>query len=151
MTSAAGTFRRWLHNSGGGEGGAYAALTSPGDDKATYAATKRGGLETVTREMILNDDVNAIRRIPAELALAAGNTLYEFVFDFFRTNPTVAPGALHASSNHRRVDATQFAAHRLARSCGGAPAVLRMGVSPATVLIPFELETAYNLFVRNQN
>ena len=28
----------------------------------------------------------------------------------------------------------------------------RMGVSPATVLIPFELqETAYNLFVRNQN
>ncbi|MBK6402094.1 MAG: hypothetical protein IPP18_10730 [Rhodocyclaceae bacterium] len=140
------------------EGGAYAALTSPGDDKATYAATKRGGLETVTREMILNDDVNAIRRIPAELALAAGNTLYEFVFDFFRTNPTVWDAvalyhASHANLFTAALDATQFAAHRLAMvKQARAGSAKRMGVSPATVLIPFELqETAYNLFVRNQN
>lgn len=140
------------------QGDPYAALTSPGDDKATYAIAKRGGTETVTREMILNDDVNAIRRLPVELAMAAGNTLYEFVFDFFRTNPVIHDGlalyhATHANLFTAALDATSFAAHRLAmvkqtRAGSGK----RMGVSPAAVLVPFELqEAAYNLFVRNQN
>ncbi len=141
-----------------GESSSYAPLSTPGDNKATYQAAKRGGLETVTREMILNDDVNAIRRIPAELAMAAGNTLYEFVFDFFRTNPVVWDGlalyhASHGNLFAAALDATQFAAHRLAmvkqvRAGSGK----RMGVSPATILVPFELQdVAFNLFIRNQN
>lgn len=140
------------------EGGAYNALTSPGDDKATYAAAKRGGTESVTREMILADDVNAIRRIPTELALSAANTLYEFVFDFFRSNASIYDGvalyhATHSNLFTAALDATSFAAHRLAmlkqtRSGSGK----RLAVGPATVLVPFELqETAFNLFVRNQN
>lgn len=140
------------------QGDPYAALASPGDDKATYAIAKRGGIETVTREMILNDDVNAIRRIPVELALAAGNTLYEFVFDFFRTNPVIYDGlalyhATHGNLFTTALDATSFAAHRLGmvrqvRSGSGK----RLGVGPAAVLVPFELqEVAYNLFVRGQN
>lgn len=140
------------------EGGPYNPLSSPGDDKATYAASKRGGTETVTREMILNDDVNGIRRIPVELALAAGNTLYEFVFDFFRTNPVVWDGValFHATHNNLftgALSASEFAAHRLAmvkqtRAGSGK----RLGASPSSILVPFELqEAAYNLFVRNQN
>ena len=140
------------------EGGAYNALTSPGDDKATYAISKRGGTETVTREMILNDDVSAIRRIPQELALAAGNTLYEFVFDFYRSNPTTWDGlalyhATHGNLFTAALSATEYAAHRLAMlKQTRAGSSKRMGVSPAAILVPFELqETAYNLFVRNQN
>lgn len=140
------------------EGGAYAALGSPSDDKATYAASKRGGLETVTREMILNDDVNAIRRIPVELALAAGNTLYEFVFDFYRTNPVIWDTVAlyhgtHANLFTAALDAAQFATHRLAMvKQTRAGSAKRMGLTPATVLVSFEnQETAYNLFVRNQN
>lgn len=140
------------------EGAAYGALTSPGDDKANFGIAKRGGTETVTREMILNDDVGAIREIPKELALSAANTLYEFVFDFFRTNPVAWDGlalyhATHANLFAATLDATSFAAHRQAmvkqtRAGSGK----RMGVSPATVLVPFELqETAFNLFIRNQN
>lgn len=140
------------------QGGAYTALTSPSDAKATYAVTKRGGTETVTREMILNDDVNAIRRIPTELALAGANTLYEFVFDFFRTNPAIYDTlalyhATHGNLFTAALDATSFAAHRQAmvkqvRAGSGK----RLGVGPAAILVPFELQdTAYNLFVRNQN
>ena len=44
------------------ESGPYVALTSPSDEKATYAAAKRGGSESVTLEMIKNDDVGAIQR-----------------------------------------------------------------------------------------
>lgn len=140
------------------QGAAYTALTSPGDDKATYAVSKRGGTEDVTLEAIRNDDVQALRRIPVELALAAKNTLYEFVFDFYRTNPTVydTVALYHATHNNlftAALSAAEFATHRLAmlkqtRSGSGK----RLATGPASILVPFELqETAYNLFVRNQN
>jgi hypothetical protein len=137
---------------------AYTALTSPSDDKATYAVSKRGGTESVTLEMIKNDDVGAIARIPTELALAAANTLYEFVFDFFRTNPNAWDGVAlyHASHNNlfsAAFSASEYAKHRLAmlkqtRVGSGK----RLATPPKFVLLPFELEEAgYNAFVRNQN
>lgn len=140
------------------QGGDYTALTSPGDDKATYAVTKRGGTEDVTLEALKNDDVQSLRRIPVELALASKNTLYEFVFDFFRSNPTIYDAkalyhADHANLFTAALSAAEFAAHRLAmlkqtRAGSGK----RLATGPASLLVPFELqELAYNLFVRNQN
>lgn len=136
----------------------YTALTSPGDLKATYTATKRGGLETVSLEAIKNDDVRAIRRIPQEMALAAANTLYEFVMDFYRTNPTIydSIALYHASHSNLftvALSATEYASHRLSMAKQTRlSSSKRRGVTPARVLVPFDLqETAYNLFVRNQN
>lgn len=140
------------------QGAPYTALTSPPDEKATYAVTKRGGTEDLTLEMIRNDDVGAIRRIPTELALAAANTLYEFVFDFIRTNPTIydSVALFHATHNNlgtSALDATSFAAARLAMiNQVRAGSLKKLNIGPSTVLVPFELqETAYNLFVRGQN
>ncbi|HSV81485.1 MAG TPA: hypothetical protein VLK85_19995 [Ramlibacter sp.] len=140
------------------EGADYVALTSPGDDKATYAATKRGGTETVTLETILNDDVQAIRRIPVELALAAKNTLYEFVWDFYRTNPNIHDGAALYTVGRGNLftvalSAAEFAIHRLAMlKQTRAGSAKRQATPPAILAVPFELEeTAFNLFVRNQN
>jgi hypothetical protein len=140
------------------QSGAYTALSSPSDAKSTYAVRKRGGTEDVTLEAIKNDDVNALRRIPQELAIAAANTLYEFVFDFYRTNPTAFDGVAlyHASHNNLFVtalDAAQFAAHRLAMvKQTRAGSSKRLGVTPRRVLVPYDLaETAYNLFVRGTN
>lgn len=140
------------------QGGAYSALTSPSDDKATYAVTKRGGTEDVTLESIINDDVQVIRRIPLELALAAKNTLYEFVFDFYSTNPAIHDTKAlyhvdHANLFTAALSAAEFAAHRLAMlKQTRAGSAKRLATGPKSVLVPFELqETAYNLFVRNQN
>jgi hypothetical protein len=137
---------------------AYAAMTSPGDEKATYAVAKRGGLETVTLEAIKNDDVQAIRRIPVEMALSAGNTLYEFVFDFYRNSPVIYDGlALYAAGHNNllttALSAAEFAAHRLLMvKQTRAGSSKRLGVEPRIFLGSWDLqETAYNLFVRNQN
>lgn len=140
------------------QGAGYTALATPGDDKATYAVAKRGGTEDVTLEAIKNDDVQALRRIPVELALAAKNTLYEFVFDFFRSNPAIYDTKAlyhvdHANLFTVALSAAEFSAHRLAmlkqtRAGSGK----RLATGPAAILVPFELqETAFNLFVRNQN
>ncbi len=40
------------------------------DTRETYTPAKRGNLVVVTREAILNDDLEAIRRIPTKLAIA---------------------------------------------------------------------------------
>jgi len=140
------------------QGASYTALSSPGDEEATYAVAKRGGTEDVTLEAITNDDVQAIRRIPQELALSAKNTLYEFVFDFFRTNPVIydAVTLFHASHNNLFVapfSAAEVSAHRLAmlkqnRFGSGK----RLVTAPRSLLVPFELqEAAINLFNRNTN
>lgn len=140
------------------ERGAYGALTTPGDGKATYAVAKRGGTESVSLETIKNDDVGLLRRMPGELNLAASNTLSEFVFDFFRTNPAIhdTKALYHADHGNlftAALSANEFAAHRLAMlKQTRAGSNKRNAVSPAILLVPFELqELAYDLFVRGEN
>lgn len=140
------------------QGAPYTALSSPGDDKATYAVTKRGGTEDVTLEAIRNDDVQSIRRIPIELALAAKHTLYEFVFDFFRANGVIydTKALYHVDHNNLftvAFSAAEYSAHRLSmlkqtRSGSGK----RLATPPKTLLVPFELEeSAFNAFQRATN
>lgn len=84
------------------EGAPYQPLTSPGDEEVTYALEKKGGTDDLTMEMIANDDLGAITRIPRGLGLAAARTLHNFVWDFILTNPTIYDSVtlFHASHNN---------------------------------------------------
>lgn len=140
------------------EAAAYAAVTSPTDDVAKYSASKRGGLEKITLEMIKNDDVGAIRQIPVKLARAAKRTLSKFAFNLIVSNPTLGDSKTLFHSDHSNLgsdalSAASFTARRLAmmkQKEAGSNEVL--SIPPAYLLVPPELEeTAYNLFVRNTN
>jgi hypothetical protein len=72
-----------------GEQGTYQNLTSPTDEQESFAVTKKGGLEDYTFEMMKNDDVGALRRIPRALARAAQETLFRGVFDILEDNDTL--------------------------------------------------------------
>ena len=74
------------------ESGAYPGLSSPTDNKQKYAVTKRGGTEKITLEMMANDDVSIVTKIPGKMVKAAKRTLARFVFDFFKNNPNLADG-----------------------------------------------------------
>jgi hypothetical protein len=140
------------------QGAPYTELTSPTDEKATYGVTKRGGTETVTLEMIKNDDVGAIQRIPVKLARAAKRTLGKFAFDFIRTNPTIYDSVAffhndHANLGSAAFDATAYAAARLAmmkqteKDSGD-----RLGIGPAFILVSADGEAgAHDVFARNTN
>ncbi len=140
------------------ENGGYAALTTPTDEKAAYAVTKRGGIETISLEAIANDDANAIRRIPQQMGMAAARTLYEFVFDFMRTNALVYDGVALAAAGHNNLGvaalgAASFAASRLRmQKQTDFGSTKRLGLVLRHVVVPAELEElGFDMFVRGTN
>lgn len=140
------------------EGADYTALTSPTDEEAEYTVSKRGGLESITLEMIKNDDVGAVARIPGKLARAAKRTLAKFVTDFIRTNPTIYDTKTLFHADHKNLgtaalSATSYAAARLAMvSQAEYGSTDSIGVGPSNIWLPFTLEeTAFNLFQRATN
>lgn len=71
----------------------YPELGFPTDSEATYAVLTKGGLITVTRRMIIDDDLKILSGIPKRVGKAAGHTLNQFVFDLmlgFTTGINVA-------------------------------------------------------------
>jgi len=127
------------------EGGAYTALTSPTDEEATYAVPKRGGTEDLTLEMIINDDVGGVRKIPQRLGRGAARTLYEFVFDFIKDNPTIYDAvalfhATHANLGTNALDATNLLAsrNRMIKQTE-LTSGKRLGILPKYGLVPPEL------------
>ena len=135
------------------EGADYQPLASPGDEEATYKAGKRGGTEDVTLEMIKNDDVGAIRRIPTKLSRAAKRTLAKFVFDFLRANPVIydTKALFHADHGNlftAALSKAELAAHRLAMlKQTELSSNDRIGITPSRLIVPVELqEAAVDLF-----
>lgn len=95
------------------QGAPYQPLTSPTNEEVTYAINKRGGTEDLTLEMIANDDVRAISRIPQKLGLAASQTLYRFVWDLIATNPTLYDSVALFNSAHANTTSTALSGSAL--------------------------------------
>lgn len=134
------------------EAGPYTALTSPGDEEATYAITKRGGTEDLTLETIANDDLGAMRQIPVRLARAAAQTLHEFSFDFLATNPTIYDSVAlfhgtHSNLGSAALDATTLTAGRVAMlKQADMSNSKRLAIRPRFLVVPIDLEkSAYEL------
>lgn len=138
------------------QGGPYNPLTSPGDEKVSWTPTKRGGTEDLTRELILNDDVSAVQRIPTRMARAAAMTLHEFIYDFVRpsVNPVIYDGKALYHADHANIGSSALAADGVAL----AAARLRMkkqtmltngkriGIRAGFLIVPSDLEQiAYGL------
>ncbi len=59
----------------------YADLGFANESSQLYALATKGGMVTVTRRMVINDDTKALQRIPSAVGKAAARTLNQFVFD----------------------------------------------------------------------
>jgi len=140
------------------EGSPYLALESPPTESASFALTKRGGTETITLEMIRNDNSGAIKLVPKRLADAAKRTLAHFVLDFLRTNPVIYDGITLFHNTHGNLGEDALSASGLvaARAAIRGRTELgsddRLGLDIRYLFVPLELEeTAANLFVRGTN
>lgn len=128
------------------QGSPYAALTSPTDEEATYSVSKRGGTEQLTIEMIANDDVGAVRRIPQKLARSAAQTLYEFVFDFLATNATIYDSVALIASGHSNIVTTAMTTSNIAalrlkmKNQADMSNSKRIGLKARYLFVPNDLE-----------
>ncbi|MBN2427108.1 MAG: hypothetical protein JXK94_02100 [Deltaproteobacteria bacterium] len=66
----------------------YPDLAEVGDERIDYALNQKGGIITVTRKMILNDDVRALQRVISRLPRAARRTLAKRCWGKFINNAT---------------------------------------------------------------
>lgn len=72
--------------------GTYQELATPTDEVIAYTPFKKGGLVSISREAILNDDVGFVRKFPVLIALSAARTIHGFVFGLITGNPTLDDG-----------------------------------------------------------
>lgn len=128
------------------QGGPYLGMTSPTDEEVTYSPTKRGGTEQITMEMIKNDDVGVIRRIPSKLARAAAQTLHEFVWDFLANNSNVYDSVALAASGHSNIVTTALSEATISslrlkiKQQADLSNSKRIGLAARYLIVPSELE-----------
>ena len=129
------------------ENAAYTNL-SWDDTRETYTPAKRGNLVVVTREAILNDDLEAIRRIPTKLAIAAATTINEFVYGLLTDNPQLADNSKvfddGSQTSHKNRGTAALAAASLQTAITQMmkqtnSAGKRLGVKPRYLLLPPDL------------
>src|SRR5579884_9912 len=125
---------------------AYTAVTLT-DSAATYVPQKRGNLVTVSREVIINDDLQAVKQIPTKLAVAAAYTLAEFVYAFLSGNPNIYDGnALFTSgAPHNNLGASALSTSAMQTGVTAMReqtnyAGKRIGLRPRFLIVPPELE-----------
>ena len=133
----------------------YQHLTSPEDEEEVLQVVKRGGIEKLTMEMIANDDVAAIRRIPTELGIAAALTLNYVIYSLYTDPPTVADGTAAFTTAHGNLFTTALsessartvrAAMRKQTRYGVSNARLARMNDPKYLLVPTDLgDTADDL------
>jgi hypothetical protein len=127
------------------EDSAYTTQTIQ-DSAATYVPQKRGNIVAVTRETIINDDLQAIKQIPTKLAVAAAYTLAEFVYAFLTTNPTIYDGTQLFASGHGSNNGSSSLSSAAMQSGVTVMreqtnfASKRIGLRPRFLIVPPELE-----------
>lgn len=81
-----------IHDTGH-EDDLYEDIAFPTDEKATYTPLTKGGLVSISRKTIKNDDMHMLRQIPVRLARAAAKTLNSFIWDFLKNGDNIYDGA----------------------------------------------------------
>ncbi|NUO19955.1 hypothetical protein HUU59_10950 [bacterium] len=82
------------------DGGNFNNLPALGDEQVALNLETRGGLFSITRKMIVNDDMKAIRVLPIRAARALKLRPYRAVFGLLAGNSTIYDSVALLHSNH---------------------------------------------------
>ena len=66
----------------------YTELTNVTDEEVTFALNQKGGIVTISRKTILNDDLRALQKIPSRLGRAAKRTKAQRIWNKIINNST---------------------------------------------------------------
>ena len=136
------------------EGGEYTYGTI-GDAAEKYRLFKYGKIVAITREVIINDDLDAFTRVPGDMGAAAGQLESEVFWAHFTGNPQMHDGQNLFSAAHANQQTTGTvisitsisegrAAMRMQTGLGGEH---RLNVAPRFLVVPPAVETVAEQFV----
>ena len=143
------------------EGGAYLEKAWS-DNEETSAFVKKGNYVGITLEMIDRDNVGAVKQLPQKLGLAAARTLSGTISALFTDaaglGPNLADGvALFNAATHNNLLTTALsttawdAVIQAMFKQAEATSTKRIGVRPATILVPIELEKSALTIINSPN
>lgn len=107
------------------------------DSKETYKVEKFGRTFTVSWETVVNDDLDAISRIPQMHGNAARRTQNQKVYEVLTSNPTMGDGYSLFSSSHASGDNTSGSASTVSVTSltgGFTKMMLQKGLNTSAVL-----------------
>lgn len=93
------------------------------DAKETYVLATYGRIVAITREVVINDDLNAFTRIPSQYGQAAAQLESDVVYAVLLANAAMGDGTVLFHANHANLKA----------SGSGAPAVGTVGTARAAM------------------
>lgn len=126
----------------------YPDLGEVGDEKVEYALNEKGGIVTINRRMIINDDLRIIQKIISRLPRAARRTLAKRVWTPFITNAVYggdSKNIFHADHGNLGSAAYSIVAAEAARTAmfnqAEPGSSEKLGLRPVTVAFPSALRS----------
>lgn len=137
------------------EGGEFKRGTLT-DGAESYRLVTVGKILAITRQAIINDDLQAFTRIPQIFSTSGAQSESDAVYDIITSNALMADGKGIFHSDHKNLTSTGTVISQA--SLGVARAMMRkqtapqgtvLNLSPAILLVPAALETVANNMVSN--
>jgi hypothetical protein len=116
------------------------------DSKETYSLATFGEIVAITRKVIVNDDLQALTRVPAGLGQAAAQLESDTVWAVITGNPNMADGVALFHANHHNLNTTNALANaalgvaRAALRIQKAPKGTILNLQPRYLIVPAALE-----------
>lgn len=130
-----------------GESGEFKRGTL-GESKESYRVKTYGRVVAITRQVLINDDLDAFTRIPAMYGNSIAQLESDVVWGIITANPAMADGAALFHANHKNLAGTAAALD--VTSIGAARAAMAkqtgldkktvLNVRPAFLIVPASLE-----------
>lgn len=137
------------------EGAEYKYVTT-GDKQATIALATYGELFSITRQAIINDDMNMLTDVPMKLGRAAKATIADLVYDILISNQKLSSDNVALFDKAKHANVLEKAVMDVA-SLDKARQLMRMqkegdrhlNIRPAFVLVPTALESVSNQVIKS--
>jgi hypothetical protein len=120
--------------------------TALSDSKETYSLATFGEIVAITRKVIINDDLQALTRVPAGLGQAAAQLESDTVWAVITGNPNMADGNPLFHANHKNLNGSNalalgaLATARAALRVQKAPKGTILNLQPRYLIVPAALE-----------
>ncbi|MDF3830240.1 Clp protease ClpP [Pseudocitrobacter sp. 2023EL-00150] len=134
------------------EGAEYKYVTT-GDKGETIALATYGEIFSVTRQAIINDDLNQLTDVPMKMGRAAKGTIGDLVYAILTKNPKLSDGKALFHADHKNLSAGAISVAAL----DDARKLMRLqkegerslNIRPAYMLVPVGLETLANQTIKS--